>query len=311
MSEPVIQLEGLTKRFGSRTAVDAVSLSVPRGTVYGLVGPNGAGKTTLMRTMLGFTPASGGSATVLGEQMPRARDTIYPRLGVIIEEPRFYPFLTGRENLDQVIAARRGGVAPAAVDAAIERVELTDRIDDRVKAYSLGMRQRLGIARALLHDPELLILDEPSNGLDPAGIRDMRNLLRSFAAEGRTVFVSSHLLGEMEQMCDHVAVLKEGRLVADGQVDLLSGGAGGTALRRIRFGVTDLARARGVLDGSELVQAVHESDVAGCLDVELVAEAPADASATINELLVGAGIRVGRIERASQTLEQRFLEITQ
>jgi ABC-2 type transport system ATP-binding protein len=304
-----IQLDGLTKRFGERVAVNDVSLRIPTGSVYGLVGPNGAGKTTLMRTMIGFTPVSGGSATILGERMPEARAEVYPRIGVIIEEPRFYPFLTGRENLRQVAAARSERIPEARFDEVLATVEMTDRADDRVKTYSLGMRQRLGIARALLHDPELLVLDEPSNGLDPPGIRDMRVLLRSLADQGRTVFVSSHILAEMELMCDRVAVLKDGVVIADGPVGELLGSAGGG--RRILLGVTDLPRARELLGGSELVASVEDSAATSCLEVTLVPDAPADASATLNELLIAGGVRVGRLEGVRQSLEQRFLEMVE
>jgi ABC-2 type transport system ATP-binding protein len=307
MGDAAIELDGLTKRFGARVAVDHVTLAIPRGSVYGLVGPNGAGKTTLMRTMLGLTHASSGTARVLGEEMPKRHAAVHPRLGVIIEEPRFYPFLTGRENLAQIVAARGDGIPKARIDEALASTGIADRADDHVKGYSLGMRQRLGIARALLHAPELLVLDEPSNGLDPPGIRDMRELLRSIAAQGRTVFVSSHLLGEMELMCDHVAVLKAGALIADGPIDELLAGAGGG--RRILVGVTDQLRAREVLATIEFVASVDAEPVDGCLQLVLAADAPADASATINEQLVQAGVRVGRIERASVSLEQQFMEM--
>jgi ABC-2 type transport system ATP-binding protein len=310
MDGAAIELTGLTKRFGARIAVNDVSLRIPRGTVYGLVGPNGAGKTTLMRTMIGFTAASSGEAILLGERMPAARSTVYPRIGVIIEEPRFYPFLTGRENLGQVIAARAERITAERVEEVLRIVDLSDRADDRVKTYSLGMRQRLGIARALLHDPELLVLDEPANGLDPPGIRDMRVLLRSLADQGRTVFVSSHILAEMELMCDHVAVLKDGVVIADGPVGELVGGqaSGG---RKILVGVTDMSKARELLGASELVAEVTDADATSCLVLTLAPDAPADASATINELLVHGGVRVGRLERATQSLEQRFLEMVE
>lgn len=310
-TEPAIELHGLTKRFGARTAVDDVSLRIPRGSVYGLVGPNGAGKTTLMRTMLGFTSASAGRATVLGHEMPSGRASVYPRIGVIIEEPRFYPFLTGRENLRQIIAARPETIDDARLEAALATVELADRADERVKSYSLGMRQRLGIARALLHEPELLVLDEPSNGLDPPGIRDMRLLLRRLADEGRTVFVSSHILAEMELMCDHVAVLKDGVVIADGSVSELVRGSGDATGRAILVGVTDLDRATELLAAHDLVASVTAADAPHCLLVALVPDAPVDASATLNEHLVHGGVRVGRLERATQTLEQRFLEMVE
>ena len=312
--QPALELDGLSKRFGARTAVSQVSLRIPRGVVYGLVGPNGAGKTTLMRTMLGFTRASAGSARVLGEAMPQRRGSVYPRIGVIIEEPRFYPFLTGRENLQQIIAARPEPISDERVAAVLETVDLTERADERVATYSLGMRQRLGIARALLHDPELLVLDEPSNGLDPPGIRDMRVLLRRLADEGRTVFVSSHILAEMELMCDHVAVLKDGVVIADGAVGDLVAGTGigaGTVGRAILIGVTDLELARTRLAGHELVAGVETAPDPSCLLVSLVVDAPVDASATLNEHLVAGGVRVGRLERAAMTLEQRFLEMVE
>jgi ABC-2 type transport system ATP-binding protein len=310
MGDVAIELDGLTKRFGRRTAVDGVSLRVPRGVVYGLVGPNGAGKTTLMRTMLGFTRANGGRTRILGDEMPRRTSSVYPRIGVIIEEPRFYPFLTARENLRQVAVARPERIGEDAIERALATVELADRADDRVKGYSLGMRQRLGIARALLHDPELLILDEPSNGLDPPGIRDMRVLLRSLADAARTVFVSSHILAEMELMCDRVAVLKDGAIIAEGPVGELVAGGGAATGRQLLIGVTDVAAARETLTASELVATVVDAE-SSCLHVTLVPDAPVDASATLNELLLGAGNRVGRLERATRSLEQRFLEMVE
>ncbi len=306
-AELAIELDALTKRFGTRTAVDAVSLAVPTGSVYGLVGPNGAGKTTLMRTMLGFTHASGGSARMLGRAMPAEHHEVYPRLGVIIEEPRFFPFLTGRENLEQIVAARSAGIPASRVDEVLDVVKLDDRAGDRVKGYSLGMRQRLGVARALLHDPRLLVLDEPSNGLDPPGIHDMRDLLRRLAQDGRTVFVSSHILAEMELLCDRMAVLKDGRVIAEGTVSEIVGD--GSSGRRVRFGVGDVERARALLAEHELVASVVDSGDAGIVVVQLVPDAASDASATLNEQLVVAGVRVGRIESATQSLEQRFLEM--
>jgi ABC-2 type transport system ATP-binding protein len=318
MTEYAIHLNKLTKKFGSRIAVNEVTLAVPAGSVYGLVGPNGAGKTTLMRTMLGFTRASGGSSTVLGSPMPRNHALVYPRIGVIIEEPRFYPFLTGRRNLQQIAAARPEEISAETIERALETVDLADRADDRVKTYSLGMRQRLGIARAMLHDPQLLILDEPSNGLDPPGIRDMRVLLRSLAAQGRTVFVSSHLLGEMELLCDHVAVLKDGVVVADGPIDSLTGGsqaAGAVAAgQRLRVGVTASEVAARVLAASELVVSTAPGDVAGSFIVTMLpgADAPAAQQAQAAELtaaLVTAGAGVHLVQPVAQSLEQRFLDI--
>jgi ABC-2 type transport system ATP-binding protein len=317
MTDYAIHLNQLTKRFGSRTAVNGVTLAVPTGSVYGLVGPNGAGKTTLMRTMLGFTKATSGQSTVLGSPMPRSHGLVYPRIGVIIEEPRFFPFLTGRRNLEQIAAARPEPISGADIDRALATVDLTDRANDRVKAYSLGMRQRLGIARALLHDPELLILDEPSNGLDPPGIRDMRLLLRRIASEGRTVLVSSHLLGEMELLCDYVAVLKDGTLIADGTIADLKGGpdaADSTAGAQLRIGVTDLRAADRVLNGRHGLESTEHGAEASELIVTFE-HAFSDAAelrrqtAMLTSALATAGAGVYLVQPVEQSLEQRFLDI--
>jgi ABC-2 type transport system ATP-binding protein len=264
-----------------------------------------------MRTMLGFTRASSGSATVLGKSMPAEHAEVYPRLGVIIEEPRFYPFLTGRENLQQIAAARPERISAEQIDAALAKVELADRADDRVKTYSLGMRQRLGIARALLGDPELLILDEPSNGLDPPGIRDMRVLLRTLAEEGRTIFVSSHLLGEMEQLCDRVAVLKDGEIIADAAVGELAatdadGAATGTQLV---LGVSDPAAARAVLATGTPAPNVQDGTDPGTLVVTLGGVASDTDVAALVAHLVTSGVGVHRVQPLALSLEQRFMQI--
>jgi ABC-2 type transport system ATP-binding protein len=205
----VVETAGLTKRFGGRTVVQDVELQVPRGSAFGYLGPNGAGKTTLIRMLLGLTQATSGSMRLLGLPVPERRSAALARVGAIVEEPRFHGYLTGRENL-QIVAAARGLEAARQIEGAIERVGLARRADDRVKTYSLGMRQRLGIARCLLADPELLILDEPMNGLDPAGILEMRHLIRDLVGEGRTVLLSSHLLDEVEKSCDLAAIVDQG-----------------------------------------------------------------------------------------------------
>ena len=198
-----VQTIGLGKRFGTRAALDSVDLEVPRGVAFGFLGANGAGKTTLIRLLLGLAEPTAGTMRLLGRDLPGDRTAALARVGAIIEEPRFHPHLTGRENL-KVHAAARGGDAVERIDTSLARVGLAARGDDRVKTYSLGMRQRLGVARCLLADPELLILDEPMNGLDPAGILEMRYLIRELVAEGRTVLLSSHLLDEVEKTCDVV-----------------------------------------------------------------------------------------------------------
>jgi ABC-type multidrug transport system ATPase subunit len=209
----VVETSGLTKRFGERVAVADVDLHVPRGAAFGYLGPNGAGKTTLIRMLLGLTQATAGTMRLLGRPVPEERAAALARVGAIVEEPRFHAHLTGRENLT-VIAAAREPEAHARIDGALARVGLTNRADERVKRYSLGMRQRLGVARSLLADPELLILDEPTNGLDPAGIHEFRDMIRGFVAEGRTVLLSSHLLDEVEKICDEVAIVDRGQVVA-------------------------------------------------------------------------------------------------
>jgi len=208
---PVIRTSGLTKKFGDRIAVNAATLEVPRGCAFGFLGPNGAGKTTLIRTLLGLTPASAGTMELLGLPVPERRAEALARVGAIVEEPSFHGHLTGRENL-WIAAAVRDTAAVERIDASLGRMGLLDRADDRVATYSMGMRQRLGIARCLLADPELLILDEPTNGLDPAGARQMRAAIAEYAAGGRTIFLSTHLLDAAERLCHRVAILQQGRL---------------------------------------------------------------------------------------------------
>jgi ABC-type multidrug transport system ATPase subunit len=212
-----VQTAGLGKRFGSRAALEGVDLEVPRGSAFGFLGPNGAGKTTLIRLLLGLAQPSAGRMRLLGHELPAGRVAALARVGAIIEEPRFHPHLTGRENLEVHAAARDRG-AHARIDGALARVGLAARGDDRVKAYSLGMRQRLGVARCLLADPELLVLDEPMNGLDPAGILEFRRLIRELVEEGRTVLLSSHLLDEVEKTRDVAAIVDQGRVVAQGTI---------------------------------------------------------------------------------------------
>src|SRR5213596_1781070 len=219
----VVETSRLTKRFGDRVAVDDVDLRVPRGSAFGYLGPNGAGKTTLIRMLLGLTRATSGSMHLLGRPVPTERAAALARVGAIVEEPRFHGHLTGRENLS-VIAAAREPEAHDRIDGALARAGLSQRGDERVKRYSLGMRQRLGVARSLLADPELLILDEPTNGLDPAGMHEFRDMIRGFVAEGRTVLLSSHLLDEVEKICDAVAIVDRGRIVMQGSIAELARG---------------------------------------------------------------------------------------
>jgi ABC-2 type transport system ATP-binding protein len=221
----IIETRDLTKRFGARAAVADVNLTVPAGCAFGFLGHNGAGKTTVIRLLTGLTRPDAGTILIGGRPLAAHRAEVLTRVGAIIEEPRFHHHLTGRENL-RVIAAARGPQARRRIDPALERVGLAGRAGDRVGSYSQGMRQRLGIARCLLADPQLIILDEPTNGLDPGGILELRRLIADLAAEGRTVFVSSHLIGEIEKTCHAAAVIDQGRLVAQGPIASLLGGGG-------------------------------------------------------------------------------------
>jgi ABC-2 type transport system ATP-binding protein len=298
----VIETEGLTKRFGERVAVEDVDLAVPRGYAFGFLGPNGAGKTTLIRMLLGLTHASDGSMSLLGLPVPERRAEALARVGAIVEQPGFHPHLTGQENL-RVVAAARGPEARPRIAPALERVGLSERADERVKGYSLGMRQRLGVARCLLADPELLILDEPTNGLDPGGILEFRLMIRDLVEqEGRTVFLSSHLLDEVEKTCDHAAIVDRGRIVTQGAIaDLASDGR-----NELIVGCDDPSLALAVLDGFGGIRDARRSDEG--LRVTL---APGrDGAAAVNSLLVEAGVSVHRLEPVRHSLEERFLEIT-
>jgi ABC-2 type transport system ATP-binding protein len=300
-STPSIETIGLTRRFGDRVAVDAVNLTVPAGTAFGFLGHNGAGKTTLIRTLLGLTAATSGEMRILGRPVPAERRLALARVGAIVEEPLFYPDLSGRENL-RVLAAVRRGDAAARIPAALERVGLSARADEKVKTYSMGMRQRLGIARCLLCDPRLLILDEPTNGLDPGGMLEFRTLVRELVEdEGRTVFLSSHLLDEVEKICDAAAIIDRGRVLAAGTIAELSADEGHTIL----IGASDPHAARALLQGRPGIVAVELLPDG----VRVRANGPIDAAA-INELLVREGIRVSRLEPARRSLEERFLQLT-
>jgi ABC-2 type transport system ATP-binding protein len=220
-SSLAVSTDGLTKRFGDRTVVDGVNLAIPRGSVCGFVGPNGAGKTTTLRMLLGLIRPTSGRGSILGGSLTDPASYLH-KVGALIESPAFYPQLSGRDNLKAL--TRLGQIPAAVIDPALERTGMTARAGDKYRSYSLGMKQRLGIAAALLPSPELLILDEPTNGLDPAGIVEMRGLIRSFADDGITVLVSSHLISEIEQVCDHVVMIRGGQLVHQGPVAELAAG---------------------------------------------------------------------------------------
>jgi ABC-2 type transport system ATP-binding protein len=302
-AEHAIETTGLTKRFGERTAVDGVDLLVPRGCAFGFLGPNGAGKTTTIRMLLGLTHATAGQMQLLGHPVPAARGIALQRVGAVVEDPRFHPHLSGRENL-RVVAAVRGPEVADRIGPALERVGLSERAEEKVKQYSQGIRQRLGVARCLLADPLLLILDEPTNGLDPGGIQEFREMIRAMVEqEGRTVFVSSHLLDEVEKICDAAAIVDRGKIVTQGPIAEL---AEGGARHELIVGVNDAEQALSELRTSELVHAAHRSDEG----IRVILLGDPDTAAQINAMLVRAGVGVTRLEPVRHSLEQRFLEIT-
>jgi len=297
---PAIEADSLCKKFGSRWAVQDASLRLERGQVLGLIGPNGAGKTTLLRMLVGLIRSTSGSVKLFGHDVHREFERALSPVGAIIETPEMYKFLTGRQNLAQY-ARMRSDVSRDRIAEVIHFVGLDDRIGERITRYSLGMRQRLGIAQALLHRPRLLILDEPTNGLDPAGMQDPRQMIRRLADEqGMAVLVSSHLLHDVQAVCDSVAIIKNGSLIAAGDTaSFLQSGAAA-----FRFAVSGVARASAL--STQQGWHVRASDSAAGF---LVVESPQPPE-TLNTLLVQAGIRVSRIESMQRTLEETFLELT-
>ncbi|HET9900509.1 MAG TPA: ABC transporter ATP-binding protein [Actinomycetes bacterium] len=297
-----VETHGLTKRFGRQVAVDHIDLVVPRGSVYGFLGPNGSGKTTTIRMLLGLVSPTDGVQSLLGRPMPASFATVLPRVGALIEGPAFHPYLSGRANLVRLDAADRT-VDPRScnqrVDAALDRVGLAAAARKRYRAYSLGMRQRLGLAAAMLRPRELLVLDEPTNGLDPQGTREVRSLVRDLASDGTTVFVSSHLLAEVEQMCTHVGVMRTGRLVAQGTLESL----GSTASARVR------------VDSSHAPQAAEILGRLGLVDIRVVDnEASAELGSArpedVTEALVLGGVPVRQLLVDRPHLEELFVSLT-
>jgi ABC-2 type transport system ATP-binding protein len=286
-----VRTEGLTKRYGDVTAVDALDLTVRPGEVYGFLGPNGAGKTTTLRMLLGLVRPTSGTIRVLGEP-PGRLDGV----GALIEGPAFYPYLSGRDNLR--VLARYTGTPAVRIDVVLDLVDLADRAGDRYETYSLGMKQRLGVAAALLKDPRLLVLDEPTNGLDPAGMADMRALIRRLGAAGCTVLLSSHLLGEVQQICDRVGVIANGRLVAESTVAELRGTA------ELRVVAAPLDRA------AEWARALLGTERVRLVDGHLRLSVEPEKAAWINAELVTAGLAVSELRVQERDLEQVFLELT-
>jgi ABC-type multidrug transport system ATPase subunit len=298
--ETVISVKELTKRFRSRTAVDALTLDVRKGDIYGFLGPNGAGKSTTMRMMLGLIKPNGGEIRLFGRNVRSERRAALGRVGAIVESPAFHLFLSGRRNL-RILAEMSGGASDKRIDEVLEIVKLSDRQHDKVAAYSMGMKQRLGIAQALLPDPELVILDEPTVGLDPQGMKEVRDLIKQLTEKfGITVFLSSHLLAEVQQICNRVGIINLGRLIFEGTVAEL--------LREeenwVSIGVDSPARAAEVLRSIQGVRSADpfEGGVKAAIDGDIVPE--------MVKSLVENGLRVREVGRVRDNLEDVFLRLT-
>lgn len=294
----IIEVNNLVRKFGDLVAVNDISFTVEEGEIFGFLGPNGAGKTTIIRLMLGLIKPTSGTVVIFGHDVSRGlRDTL-PRVGAIVENPAFYPYLSGRDNM--IVMSRAAGPENAnRIENLLEMVGLLARADDKYETYSLGMKQRLAIAAALLNDPELIILDEPALGLDAAGIRQVRELLRRLKSVGKTLFVSSHLLHEVEQVCDRVAVIDHGKLVGGGEVRELLRLATGLRLR-----LREKEKAKAILSEVDWVTSVTEDGD------YLVVEAPHEKAAELNALLAKEGLYLSELTIRSQTLEHYFLSLT-
>jgi lantibiotic transport system ATP-binding protein len=300
MEIPIIETQGLTRRFKSLTAVDGLDLCVPKGAVYGFLGPNGSGKTTTIRMLLGLIKSDAGSVRLFGQGLKEHRLALLRRVGALVETPSLYPHLTGRENLE--VTRRLIDAPKARIDEVLGIVRLDQAAERAVKTYSLGMKQRLALALAMLNQPELLILDEPTNGLDPAGIQEMRELIRQLPVEhGITVFLSSHLLSEVEQIATHIGIIHRGKRIFEGTLDALQ------AQREevLAVSVDRTAEARGMIEGAGYTLAPTSN---GTLHI---AKATRDDAAAINRLLVGQGFSVYQLVMQRPTLEQTFLQLTE
>jgi ABC-2 type transport system ATP-binding protein len=294
---PAIETSGLTKAYARMVAVDHLDLKVERGEIFGFLGPNGAGKTTTMRMLLGLVQPTAGSARVLGMDISTHLPAVLARTGAIIENPTFYPYLSGRDNLRA--CARLTGMPDDRIPTILALMDLTQAADRPFKTYSLGMKQRLAVGAALLHQPDLLILDEPANGLDPAGIVEMRDLMKRLKAEGHTVLISSHVLHEIEQICDRIAIMNRGRVVVQGRVEDLLGSQDILAVR-----VAPLADAERVLRAEPWISSVTRDGE------QLIVAAPLARSADVTRVLAEQGLYVAELRPREQSLEQYFLDVT-
>ncbi|WP_042224157.1 ABC transporter ATP-binding protein [Oceanobacillus manasiensis] len=296
MGETIVKVENLTKRYGKQSiAVDHLNMNVRKGEVYGFLGPNGAGKTTTLRMLLGLTRPTSGTGEVLGK--PLGSSDGLAKVGGLIEYPAFYPYLSGRKNL--IIMAKYSGTPLSRVDVVLEEVEMTKSAKYNFKSYSLGMKQRIGIAAALLKDPELLVLDEPTNGLDPKGMAEIRSLIRKLSKEGRTVLLSSHFLGEVEQICDRIGVIQNGKLVKEGTVEDLRGQV------KLFIRATPAESALRVLKGMKDIDDVQEKDGAFYVTTD------PSLSGSISHKLAENKIEVSELRNLERSLEDIFIELTE
>ncbi|SCE81542.1 ABC-2 type transport system ATP-binding protein [Micromonospora haikouensis] len=300
----VLEIEGLRKTYksrrqGVRHALDGFDMRVEQGQVHGFLGPNGSGKTTTLRTLLGLIRPNGGRMAILGQEVPAALPAVVGQVGAIVESPQFFPHFTARDTLSLLAGA--GEVPQIRVDEVLELVGLRDRAGERVKTYSLGMKQRLAVASALLKNPKLLILDEPANGLDPGGIREMRTLTRDLAASGMTVLLSSHILGEIQLICDSVTIISLGRRVAFGPVDQVLAEHSGGAVRVRLEAVTDLPAAADALSRAGVAVTAHPDHLM---------LAGVEKPAQVSRILAGQGLYVSELAPVTVDLESVFLELT-
>jgi len=295
----IVQTEHLTKNFGHLVAVEDLNLEIHQGQVFGFLGPNGSGKTTTIEMMLGLIEPTAGRVVIFGLDIRNNLASILRRVGVVMENPGFYPYLSGWDNL-HLFARLTSRVTSRSVEQVLELVELSSRAKDKFKTYSQGMKQRLAIACALLHDPEFIILDEPTNGLDPAGMKEIRELIIRLGQEGKTIFLSSHLLHEVEQVCEHVAIIKQGRMIAQGKVkDLIKRG------EMLQLRVTEPDRAMAVLrEQSWISSLAREGDL-------LLLGVPAERATEVSAILAKNGVFVSEMKAREDTLESFFLEMTE
>ncbi|PFZ13205.1 ABC transporter ATP-binding protein [Bacillus pseudomycoides] len=293
--QSIVRVEQLTKRIGSKTLVENISFEVKKGEVVGLLGPNGAGKTTLMRMMVGMIRMTEGEVWIDGQSVKQKFESTAAKIGAVIENPEFYPFLSGYENLTY-FGRMNGNVTEDCIDEVVQLLGMGQVIDRKVKAYSLGMRQRLGIAQALIHNPDVLILDEPTNGLDPNGIHEMRMYIKKIAHEqGKAVLVSSHLLSEVELMCDRVIIIQHGKYVATQNIKQ----AESLEMETIHIRVDDVKQAADLLTYDVLIQ-----------DNELILTLENEEIPNVIRTLTKKGIRIYRVYEERKTLEEKFLELT-